>query len=87
MILKFSVIFVKCISTLVTKKILKLRSPFQLLGIPFNKLKSELLVHYLHYIHVHIFFHKQLHFQSQPGVSSEIWENEVESCLALAYSK
>ena len=31
------------------------------------------------------FFYKQLHFPSQPGVAKEIWENEAESCLAVAY--
>ena len=32
-----------------------------------------------------ISFYQQLHFQSHPGVASEIWENEAESCLAVAY--
>ena len=31
------------------------------------------------------FFYKQLHFLSQPGVAKEIWGNEAESCLAVAY--
>ena len=34
---------------------------------------------------VRTFFYKQLHFPSQPGVAKEIWENEAESCLAVAY--
>ena len=34
---------------------------------------------------VHIFPYKQLHFPSQPGVAKEIWGNEAESCLAVAY--
>ena len=33
----------------------------------------------------HFFFYKQLHFPSQPGVAKEIWGNEAESCLAVAY--
>ena len=33
---------------------------------------------------LHIFY-KQLHFQSQPGVASEILESEAKSCLAVAY--
>ena len=36
---------------------------------------------------MHNFFYKQLHFKSQPGVDSEILENEAESCLAVAYQK
>ena len=32
-----------------------------------------------------LFFYKQLHFPSQPGVAKEIWGNEAESCLAVAY--
>ena len=34
---------------------------------------------------LHIFFYKQLHFPSQPGVAKKFWENEAESCLAVAY--
>ena len=34
---------------------------------------------------MYTFFYKQLHFQSQPGVASEILENVAESCLAVAY--
>ena len=41
---------------------------------------------YLDFTYTH-FFYKQLHFQSQPGVASEILENEAESCLAVACPK
>ena len=34
---------------------------------------------------LHIIFYRQLHFPSQPGVAKESWENEAESCLAVAY--
>ena len=40
--------------------------------------------HALHVVYT-FFFYKQLHFPSQPGVAKEIWENEAESCLAVAY--
>ena len=33
---------------------------------------------------LHIFY-KQFHFPSQPGVAKEIWGNEAENCLAVAY--
>ena len=31
-----------------------------------------------------LFFYRQLHFSSQPGVANRFWKNEAESCLVVA---
>ena len=33
---------------------------------------------------LHIFFYKQLDFQSQPGVANDFFQNEAESCQRVA---